>query len=730
MIDPRRYNIHWAILALLIVTQCIEAFAQDPSLMMTQNDFHERGEIAQREPWARADLMSLIQDADQFEASYEKRFGLTSVELPPEGGQWLHWYVCPETGTELQFRPPNHNVCPDTGKEYSGPPFDQVVYQLRNDALHVAALRLGLAYRFTGETKYAVKAASLLKAYANAYSTWKLHDNYGKPTDNGGRAYSQTLDESIWLIDIAWTYDLVRGSGQFSDGEKRHIENDLLRASYQTVSKAHSEPTFNIQAWINGAIAAVGYTLHDPALINEALDGPIGFRYQMHHFVQQGFWIEGAWGYQFYAMRPLVMTAQMAKLAGTDLWKEEPALLSLFHSPLGVVLPDGQLPAFNDTTSIDLYDQDFLYERAYAVTPDPEFLRVIEPGGRTSLDSLLFGVEKLPPTPTSTPHSEVFAEAGFAALRNPENDFTIVTKFGMHGGAHGHFDKLGFILYAHGRVLGIDPGTQLYGLPLHREWDSMTVAHNTISVDQERQAAATGNLLDWENGANWTAVSMDAGPVYITADLRRTILLTPEYSLLVDRDTSSDGKPHTFDWVYHNLGKITLIAPSRLQPFQQFPSVNGYAHLSDPMTAETAGDIEVRFDATGDGHLHTSEASSNSPPATTRALKPKDASSNHRLQIPATLRLRMLGTPTSEFFTGTAPGQDLRVAVPFVLVRRSGIAAEFITLLVPSASAEVDDPEGALTVEHRTLGVIVVHGSRFVDTIQLGEKLSYRREMH
>jgi len=166
-----------------------------------------------------------------------------------------------------------------------------------------------------------------------------------------------------------------------------------------------------------------------------------------------------------------------------------------------------------------------------------------------------------------------------------------------------------------------------------------------------------------------------------------------------------------------------------LQPFQQFPSVNGYAHLSDPMTAQTTGDIEVRFDATGDGHLHTSEASSNSPPATTRAPKPKAASSNQRLQIPATLRLTMLGTPTSQLFTGTAPGQDLRVPVPFVLVRRSGIAAEFITLLVPSASTDADEPEGAFTLGHRTSGVIVVHGRRFVDTIQLGEKLSYHREV-
>jgi hypothetical protein len=91
-------------------------------------------------------------------------------------------------------------------------------------------------------------------------------------------------------------------------------------------------------------------------------------------------------------------------------------LLSLFQSPLGVVLPDGHLPAFNDTTSVDLYDQDFLYERAYAVTPNPEFLRVIEPGGRTSVEALLFGVENLPLAPTAARHSEVFAEAGFAAL--------------------------------------------------------------------------------------------------------------------------------------------------------------------------------------------------------------------------------------------------------------------------------------------------------------------------
>jgi oligo-alginate lyase len=718
------------VLTFVLAVSSLTMYGQVPSLMMTNKDFEVREELAKREPWAAAILETLIHDADEFPSSYEERFGLTSVELPPEGGQWLHWYVCPETGTPLQFHPPNHNVCPDTGKEYSGRPFDQVPYQLRNDALHAAALKLGLAYRFTGDAKYAIKAASLLEAYADAYATWPLHDNNGKPSPNGARAYSQTLDESIWLIDLAWAYDLVRGSGQFTDAEKKHVEKDLLLASCDTISKAHREPTYNIQAWINGAIAAVGYTLRDPVLIHEAVDGPIGFRYQMHHFVQQGFWLEGSWGYQFYAMRPLTMTAQMAKLAGTDLWKEEPALLSLFQAPLGVVLPDGRLPAFNDTASTSLYDQDYLYERAYAASADSEYLRVLEHGGRTSLESLLFGVEHLPPSPVTSPGSQVFAEAGFATLRNTKNDFTIVTKFGPHGGAHGHFDKLGFVLYAQGRVLGVDPGNQLYGLPLHHEWDAMTVAHNTVSVDQERQSAATGRLLDWETGDNWTAVSMDAGPVYPDVDLQRTILLTPEYSLIIDHDTSLDGKPHTFDWTYHNFGKETLIAPFSLKPFRQFPKANGYGHLADSTSAQTSSEIDLRFDVVGDGRVHQTEARSNSGEATVRIPQQMPALPDPKSQIPATLHFSMAGAPATQLVTGTAPGPDLRVPVPFVLVRRVGIQEEFIATLAPGEDRKGGVPEETISVERLSSGEIIVQSAHFVDTIHTGNKFTYLRDRH
>jgi hypothetical protein len=302
------------------------------------------------------------------------------------------------------------------------------------------------------------------------------------------------------------------------------IETQVLRASAATVMKAHKEPTDNIQSWINGAIAAVGFTLDDPALIHEAIDGPIGFRHQMHQFVTEGFWAEGAWGYQFYAMRPLTMTAQMAARKGINLWKQEPNLVALFHSPLGVVLPDGRLPTFNDSGSPSLYEQDYLYEVAYAATSDPALLTVIESRQRSDREALLFGVEQLPKAAAPKLESVVFPEAGYATLRSTTNDLTVIIKFGPHGGPHGHYDKLNFILYSHGQTLAVDPGTHPYGLPIHREWDSMTVAHNTISVDQQRQSAATGKLLDWHVGdGGWQSSSISA-PLRTAS---RTVLTGP-----------------------------------------------------------------------------------------------------------------------------------------------------------------------------------------------------------
>jgi hypothetical protein len=687
-------------------------YSQSPSLFMSAEDFKLREQLAGHEPWAKSSLATLIKEANDFPGSYEQRFGLNDSAPPPEGGQWLHWYACPETGRPLQFRPPDQNICPDTGKNYTGNPYDHVVYQLRNDALAEASVALGLAFQFTHKPDYAKKAAEILKAYARVYPTYALHDNYGKATPNGAKAYSQTLDESIWLIKIAWTYDLIRGSGVLTTEEKHDIETNVLRASAATVTKAHKEPTYNIQSWINGAEAAVGFTLGDKALVDDAIDGPIGFRYQMHNFITEGFWAEGAWGYQFYAMRPLTMTAQMAAQKGIDLWKEEPNLVALFHSPLGVVLPDGRLPAFNDSGSPDLYEQNYLYEVAYAATRDPALLTIIEHGPRTDREALLFGVEQLPSVAPPKLVSKVFPEAGYATLRSTKNDLTVIMKFGPHGGAHGHFDKLNFVLYSHGQMLGIDPGTHPYGIPIHREWDSMTIAHNTISVDQERQSATTGKLLDWHVGEDWVAVRADAGAAYKTAHLQRTILLTPNYVLIVDHCVSADGHSHTYDWAYHNIGTESLESPSSLEPYT-FTTTNGYQHLSDSMRQVTSGMINTRFVDLKQQRAITRVSESNSTPATYQSGKahlPEPKIQNANIKVD----LQMLPAAASEVFTGKAPSRSSQSPVPFLIVRRSGTSANFAALLTVT-SGQAADIHQPVIFKQRAPGQYRIEGPGFSD---------------
>ena len=690
---------------------------QSPSLFMSEEDFAARRQVADRELWARLSLAALIKEADDFPRSYNQRFGLTDAAPPPEGGQWLHWYACPESGRALQFHPPDQNICPDTGKNYSGYPYDHVVYQMRNDALAEAAVALGLAFRFTHKEEYAQKAARILNAYARVYPTYTLHDIHGKASPNGAKAYAQTLDESIWLIKIAWTYDLIRGAHVLSAQEKQAIETDVLRASAAMVIKAHKEPTYNIQSWINGAAAAVGFTLNDQALIKEAIDGPIGFRYQMHRFVTEGFWAEGAWGYQFYAMRPLTMTAQMAARKGIDLWKQEPNLIALFHSPLGVVLPDGRLPAFNDSGSPDLYEQNYLYEVAYAATSDPALLTVIEHGARSDREALLFGTERLPQAAPPKLVSTVFPEAGYAALRSPKTDLTVIMKFGPHGGAHGHFDKLNFVLYSHGQTLAIDPGTHPYGIPVHHEWDSMTIAHNTISVDQQRQSAATGKLLDWHVGDDWVAVRADAGAAYTNTHLQRTILLTNNYILIADRCESADGQPHSFDWAYHNVGTESVISPLKLEPYTS-TTQNGYQHLADTMHGATSDAIAVRFVSAP--RTTQSESESNSTPATydsTKPASPKLSTAGAKIE----LNLQMLPVATSEIITGNAPSKTSQTPVPFVIVRRSGTSASFEALI--SVSDEGGADRQHLSLEHNMSDQYTIDGPHFSDSFSNNEKL-------
>ncbi|MEK7407265.1 MAG: heparinase II/III family protein, partial [Acidobacteriota bacterium] len=550
-------------------------------------------ERAQAQAWAASARTAIITAAQDWPAAHNQRYGLSEWAPPPEGGQWTLWYICNRHGVYLQYQGPGRNVCPVDGQNWTGWPYDQVIYTRRHSESASAARDNGLAYRLTGNADFARAAARILLAYADAYSTYPIKDTNNRPdARSGARVTAQTLDESGWLIPMAWAYDLIAGSGALDAAQRARIERDLLRAAAAVIARNNAGKS-NWQSWHNAAFGAVGFALEDAALIDQAIDGPGGFRYQMRESIfSDGLWYEGAWGYHFYALDPLCQLAEMAARGGIDLWAERP-LRRMFEGPLLVALPDGTLPNLNDSGNVSLYSYDRLYEMAYERYGDPLFASVLGRRAR-GREALFWGAESLPDAVPPPLASAVFEDSGNAVLRVAGNDHYVALKFGPHGGGHGHYDKLNFISFARGGIMAVDPGTQSYAASTHNTWDKVTVAHNTVVVDERTQAEATGRLLAFAALPAVSAVRADAGPAYRQAGLERALLLTPEYILDDFRARSTDGAAHRFDWVYHNYGAASTALP--LEPYTAFPSANGYQHLGDARGAVTAGDWQVAFD--------------------------------------------------------------------------------------------------------------------------------------
>jgi hypothetical protein len=214
----------------------------------------------------------------------------------------------------------------------------------------------------------------------------------------------------------------------------------------------------------------------------------------------------------------------------------------------------------------------------------------------------------------------------------------------------------------------------------------MTVAHNTVSVDEAVQKPATGKLINWQAEPEFTAVTADAGQVYDNVTLQRTSIVTSDYVLEVTTAQSTDGKEHDFDWNYHNFG--TQHADGSFALYTDLPKNNGYENLTENQIGDATRGLHSVF--TMDGG---------------RAMN-----------------VWLLGDGSAtQAITGLGPGPDLRVKVPYVIVRRHGASAKFVALMAPGPGAQI------LGVTNEG-GVIRVRTAKWEDSIQVGATVSYRRK--
>lgn len=523
------------------------------------------------------------------------------VELPPRGGNWTHWYACPEHGAPLKKGKQIgawqwEHICSVGGEKLTSDitkastDYDGCVINGIHNDLARSIRNLGLVYQLTGDVRYAKKARDILLAYAGKYLDYPLHNVHGEPKLGGGRQGPQTLDEAVWLIPLCQGADLIWNT--LSESDKKTIAEKLLLPAVKEVIMPHRIGIHNIQCWKNSAVGLVGLLLGDQELIREAIyDADMGYAAQMKKGVMpDGGWWEGAWGYHFYTLSALWSLTEAAHNCGINLYGEK--LKSMFDAPLKFAAPDLTLPAFNDSSTVDLKTSASIYELAYTRFRDPSYLTPISQGERVSDFAFWFGQEELPSTLPRKWKSENYPQSGYAILARGEgeNATWLCFKYGPHGGGHGHPDKLSFVLYARGRTIGIDPGSVRYGLPIHSGWYRQSVAHNTLVVDQSSQKPAEGKCLEFGTTNGIDFVSAEAGDIYDGIRFTRKIAM-PNENLIVVTDRVECNEEHTLDIVYHQRGVWeNLPAGSDWN----VPDIPGYKYLKDATTRTTSNEVVLK----------------------------------------------------------------------------------------------------------------------------------------
>lgn len=566
-------------------------------------------------------------------------------------GDWIFYYECPschgltEPESESNI---DAQVCKRCSKTFhdakiTGGYITHVNYQLDNELLDLAT-----AYALTDKREFAEPVKNIMLKLVELYPKLERHDRWGRRgllAVVGGRRYAQHLDEAYSMIILARAYDLIFNA--LSDSERVKISNGLFRfvideiVFYSKMGVVGGRN--NHQTWFNAAYANAGVAIGDETYVREALYGKHGLEWQLSHSVtSDGLWYEGAIDYHHYALQAIMSTLDAVQRAEIN-FKDNEGLKKLWSGPIQIAYPDGSIPAMNDSNPSGLGNLQGMYKWGYKYFGDELFASYA--GMANSLQRI-------------QPESAVLEDIGIAVLRRGAGEKTVcaMLDYGIHGGAHGHPDKLNLVFYALGRQFLVDPGRISYSVPEFEKWCRKTVAHNTVVVNQRDQTPSDGKLIFFRKENGYTACLADAGNAYPGMKMKRFLLLTDE--ILIDVFSVQCGEKDTVDWLCHSYGDITLPSDSSVVT-QPIGDKNGYEYLKKVVK------VNVGQNAHFDFYVNNAKF----------------------------MRVNILGDGSSQVFSGKGIGVYLGEEVPFVLIRRTGPTTFFTVYDLTGEGKGLSSPE-------------------------------------
>lgn len=548
--------------------------------------------------------------------------------------------------------------------------------QAHNGLAYMAG-NCGLAYALTGDVKYAKRAAEILTGYADRYALYP--DHKGANANDTGKVMAQRLSEAMWLIPLIQSYDYIHDSGVLTDQNKQDIENKLIKTcvvfirlkdpakevaerdakspGWRTEEPPTKKGAANWLFFYNAATLMGGAVMGDKNMVDL---GAADIRFLIHNGVgSDGMWLEGAIGYQFFAMNALTYSLETAAHQGIDLWSfDDFRAKKLFDSALRYAYPDDSAPGIGDSSRVKYGGSDTLsYDYAWLRYSDPAYVNMIDlTPRRLQFSEGIYAptrvFQQLPAVQATKLSSTVFESLGQAIMR--DDRVYALLNYGPVGPVHSHFDKLNLILYCAGDngagdEIGGEPRAHSYEDPLHGQWTKVSLAHNTMTMDQHSQALAKGTLPVFESTGPVKIMRATCSAAYPGSVLDRTVVVTPDS--VIDLYQASSSASHTWDRTLRYQGLLNVLASSKLPT----PAEHGAAAPSAPFPGTPFG--------TSDGYQHFHVVASTGA----------DQGWNGTWKTTVgDFTATVAGSPEQKVFTGVGPDWD-QIAV----ARQTGTTAAF-----------------------------------------------------
>ena len=411
-------------------------------------------------------------------------------------GEPVDWHLDPVSGRRAPF---THWSRIDH-LDYALVGDHKVVWELNR---HQWMVRLGQAYRPTGDPRYADAFAAFVRQWMDA-----------NPRGMGIN-WASSLEVALRLISWCWSLCLFRDSAALSQGLFAEMLGGIWAhaAHVERYLSYYFSPNTHLTGEALGLVyAGLLFPELPPSKRWRTLGARILADQSGRQILPDGVYFEQSTGYARYTLE---IYLHFLILAGRTAWPIPPAVAErvgrLLDFLLAVRSPNGSMPQIGDADSGSLLplarraQDDFrgvfataaaLLSRAdcawAAGAATPEVLWLLGPAGLRAFDALR-------PAPPRLSPSRLFPDGGCVVMRTGwEPDahqliFDVGPLGGPGSGGHGHADLLSVQCAVFGEPCLVDPGTYSYsGDAAGRDFFRGTVAHSTVVVDGEPQARPAG----------------------------------------------------------------------------------------------------------------------------------------------------------------------------------------------------------------------------------------------